>query len=56
MPLRRHTSDSSVARAPLLPGGIAERLDEMGFGLVRTGQDAAGAGDELLEPGRSRSA
>jgi hypothetical protein len=27
----------------------------MGFGRVRVGQDAAGAGDELLEPGRSRS-
>ena len=24
----------------------------MGLGLVRAGQDAAGAGDELLEPGR----
>src|SRR5580704_1340965 len=28
----------------------------MGFGSVRTGEDAAGAGAELLEPGRSRSA
>ncbi len=27
----------------------------MGFGLVRAGEDAAGPGDELLEPGRGRS-
>ncbi len=28
----------------------------MGFGLVRAGEDAARTGDELLEPGRNRSA
>ena len=40
---------------PLVSGGIGERLVEMGFGLVLAGEDAARAGDELLEPGRGRA-
>jgi hypothetical protein len=37
------------------PGGVGERLGEMGLGLVRAGEDAARAGDELLEPGKGAS-
>jgi hypothetical protein len=40
---------------PLVPGRVGERLAEMGFGPVRTGEDAACAGDELLESGRGSS-
>ncbi len=40
---------------PLVPGGVGERLVEMGFGSIRTGEDAARTGDELLEPGRGPS-
>ncbi len=40
---------------PLVPGGIGERRAETGLGPVRTGEEAAGPGDELLEPGRGRS-
>ena len=40
---------------PLVPGGVGECLVEMGFGLVLAGEDAARAGDELLEPGRGSS-
>jgi len=36
--------------------GSESALFEMGFGAVRTGEDAARAGDELLEPRRRRSA
>jgi hypothetical protein len=38
---------------PLVPGRIAERSVEMSSCLSGVGEDAAGPGDELLEPGRS---
>ena len=53
---RHGERDELMASTAAYSGGIGERLVEMSFGLVRTCQDAAGAGDELLEPGRSRSA
>ena len=40
---------------PLVPGGVAEPLVEIGSCLGRVGEDAAGPGDELLEPGRGCS-
>src|SRR4029077_1079442 len=40
---------------PLIPGGVGERRAEVGSCLGRVGEDAAGAGDELLEPGRGPS-
>lgn len=40
---------------PLVPGGVGERRGEMGFSPLRAGEDAACAGDELLEPGRGPS-
>ena len=41
---------------PLVSSGIRERLVEMGFGPVRVGENTARLGDELVQPGRSRSA
>ena len=37
------------------PAGSASAVLETGLGLARTGEEAAGPGDELLEPGRNRS-
>ena len=40
---------------PPIPGGIGERLIELGFCGGWVGEDAAGPGDELLETGGGHS-